>query len=83
MRFTHELWPSVNLFTDTKYHGFQRVLDLEIKRLHGDGIGVKKRRDEPISIVEKSALWEKGLLGGNTPQKLRYDIVFVWPIFCS
>ena len=40
-----------------------------LKQLHKQGIGVEKRQAECISIELENDLWEKNVLGDDTPQK--------------
>ena len=61
----------IDLFKD-----FQSALDAELKRIAGKGIGAKKRQAEVITEEEEQRLWEKGLLGEDTPQQLLDTIIF-------
>ena len=49
---------------------FRDVLDSEMKRLRGQGLGAKKRQAEPISQKEEELLWEIELLGQHSAQAL-------------
>ena len=64
----------MNFFTDVEFRGFQQSLDAEMKPLRGEGIGVTRKRAEPISVKEKGELWEKGILGDSSPQVLLFSI---------
>ena len=59
LRFIQEQRPEVNIFQDSVYNGFCRVLDGEKKRLRASGLGVKKWQAEPITIEEENLVWEK------------------------
>ena len=41
-----------------------------MKRLRSQGVGVKQKGAEAISNEEKEILWEKGLLGEDSPKVL-------------
>ena len=52
---------SVNLLctADARFGDFRQTLDAEI-RLHGKGLGCKKKQAEPITPDEKVLLWSMG-----------------------
>ena len=47
-----------------------------MKRLRSAGLGVKKRKVEPISINNENLLWEKKLLGEHSARVLLDTMVF-------
>ena len=56
MRFIREVRPEINFFKDPQFAGLQTTLDSEMKRLRSQGVGVKRKRAEPISIEEEKIL---------------------------
>lgn len=81
MRYLRELHPKLNLFKDVAFAGFHRTLDGEMKRLRSLGIGVQKKRAEPISIDEEGKLWEQKLLGETDPHVLLDTMVFMCGLY--
>jgi len=71
----------VNFFTDVEFRGFQQSLDAEMKRLRSEGIGVTRKRAEPISVKEEGELWEKGILGDSSPQVLLDTMVYCCGVY--
>ena len=51
-----------------------------MKRLKADGVGLEKRRVDPISINDEEQLWAEQLLGGSSPHVLLDTMVFVWDV---
>ena len=52
------------------------VLDSFFRVLHNDGVETKPNRSEVISQEEEELLWNKGVMGTDTPQKLLNAIFF-------
>ena len=52
----------MNFFTDVEFRGFQQSLDAEMKRLRGEGIGVTRKRAEPISVKEEGGIMGEGYI---------------------
>ena len=77
LRYIRERRPEINIFKDHQYAGFQKTLDVEMKRLRSLGLDVKKRQVEPITIQEENNLWEKGILGEHDPQTLLDTLLFL------
>ena len=44
---------------------FRRMLDVEMKRLHGQGLGATKRTAEPITPDQEALLWSTGQFGAH------------------
>ena len=62
--------PAIDLFKDGEFAEFHVCLDSEMKRLQKSGICSQKKKAEPLTIEEEELLWQKGLLGSNSPQAL-------------
>ena len=69
--------PSIDIFKDSDFTEFGTTIDAEMKRLQALGVGSKKRQVEPLTTEEEEVLWQKGLLGGHTPQALFDTMVFM------
>ena len=81
MRFIRELEVrptcKINFFKDLQFVGLQTTLDSEMKRLCSQGVGVKQKRAE-----EEEILWEKGLLGEDSP-KVLLDMIYMYLHVCG
>ncbi len=62
--------PGFDIFKDKEFAKFRTVLDSEMKRLQGAGIGTAHKKADPITFEEEELLWSKGILGGDTPISL-------------
>ena len=47
----------VNLLTDAHFFQVHQVLDSEMWRLHGQGLGVKVKKAKPLTNDDEDALW--------------------------
>ena len=65
----------VNFFTDSIFSCFKAVLDSRMKELQSSG-KYQVRKAEPISCEQENMLWEKGLLGDDSPQVLLDSLVY-------
>ena len=52
------------------------VLDSKLEDLHSRGISTTKKQAEVISNELEELLWEKNILGDDTPEKLLYTLVY-------
>ena len=62
--------PELDFFKDGEFAQFRTVLDSEMKRLQGAGVGSVQKKAEPISHEEEELLWQKGFLGADSPKSL-------------
>ena len=69
--------PQINFFSDGSFSHFREVLDSEMKRLRGQGLGSKKRQAEPLTQEEEQLLWEKGQLGQHSGQALLNTMLYM------
>ena len=67
----------LDFFKNPEFAVFKADLDAEMKCLQGLGIGSKRRQAEPLTVEEEELLWQKGLLGSNSPQTLLDTILFM------
>ncbi len=67
---------NVNFLDDPQFSTIKRVLDAKMKELSQKGIGINRKQADIITIHQENALWNKGLLGTDTPQKLLDTIVY-------
>ena len=52
-----------------------------MKRLQSTGIGSTRKQAEPLTVEEEELLWEKGILGGHSPQSLLRTMIFMNGLF--
>ena len=48
-----------------------------MKRLQSKGLGSQRRQAEPISYEEEELMWEKKILGDDTPESLLNTIIYM------
>ena len=66
----------VNLLMDARFFQARQVLDSEMRRLRGQGLGTKVKKAEPLTNDNEDVLWQKGVLGDHTPQCLLDTLIF-------
>ena len=67
----------INVLEDSQFKLFQDSLDAQMKRLISVGVGVNIKQAEPFTRDEEEILWEKGVLGGHSPQTLLDTMLFL------
>ena len=67
---------NIDIFKDMIFAYFRSVLDSVLKELHAKGIGTSKKRAEVIPDELEEQLWEEGILGDDTPDKLLDTLVY-------
>lgn len=68
---------SFKFLTDERFLQIQNTLDNVMKKLSKLGIGSTKRQADIITIEEENTLWNTGVLGIDTPQKLVSTLFYV------
>ena len=66
----------VNILTDTRFFQVRQVLDSEMRRLRGQGLGAKLKKVNPLTNDDEDVLWQKSALGDHTPQCLLDTLIF-------
>jgi hypothetical protein len=61
---------------DSEFEGMRRVLNKKMKDLAASGVGIEKRQPETISLMDEQSMWENGILGSDTPDKLRDTLLY-------
>ena len=69
--------PDIDFFKDNLFSHFRDVIDSEMKRLQGEGVGSKHRQAEPLTQEEEEVLWQKGQLGNHCGQALVNSMVYM------
>ena len=81
LRHVRSYLPEINFFNQPEFDAFRRTLDGEMKRLRSQGLGVKKKRAEALTIEDEDKLWEEGLLGATTPHTLLDTMVYMCGLY--
>jgi hypothetical protein len=71
----------VNCFEQFTFSHFRSVLDGQLKRLNATGKYIHKKKATVITVEMEEILWEKGLLGDNSPQVLCDTLVYLIGLF--
>lgn len=75
--------PQIDIFKDSGFSQFRRILDAEMKRLQSAGIGNVHRKAEPITFEEEEILWEKRHSRGSYSRVFgKYNGVYEWIVLC-
>ena len=72
-----EVTETLDSYKDPSFAFFRGALDSKLKELHQLGVGNSKTQAEVISSDLESKLWNDGLLGDDTPQKLLDTLVYL------
>ena len=79
-RHMKEISPSAPNFLneeDDRFHGLRGTRDTIACQLREGGIGASVKHTEVISHEEEALLWERGILGTNTPRSLFNAVFFM------
>lgn len=60
----------VSLLNDMAFKKLRNALDNSMQDRTRSGIGITKKQATIITLEQESELWEKGILGDDTPEKL-------------
>ena len=66
----------VDIYKDPSFSYFRSVLESVMKNLHAKGVGTTKKQAQVISDELEEHLWNKGILGDGTPEKLLDTLVY-------
>ena len=61
---------------DVRFSRIHTVLDNVARQLHKDGVGVSKVQARVITMEEEEQLWEKGIIGTQSPTPLLNGVFF-------
>lgn len=67
----------VTLMDDNEFEGMRNMLDKKMKDLASSGIGIDRKQSDVITMANEDEMWEKGILGTDTPDKLRDTLLFL------
>ena len=65
------------LLDDLEFDDMRTVLDSVMREWTAQNIGVVKKQAGLITFEHEESLWEKGVLGEDTPDKLRNTVLFL------
>ncbi|XP_067654082.1 uncharacterized protein KIAA1958-like [Haliotis asinina] len=69
---------SLDIFNDDEFEDSRRALDASMRERSAEGMGPSTvKHTEVITLAEKQQLWEKGVLGDDTPQKLLDTVLYL------
>ena len=66
----------VSFFDDQCFEKMRKVLDAKMKELSKRGLGLEKKKADVISTEQEEIMWQNGILGTDTPQKLLDTLVY-------
>jgi hypothetical protein len=66
----------VSFLDDTEFNTMREVLDAKMKSLSKQGIGLKRRQADIISIDQENIMWQKEILGSDSPKRLLDTLLY-------
>ena len=63
-------------YKDIQFKPLHNVLNNNFKKLLSEGIGAEKSQARAVTEAEEDILWEKGILGWQTPLALRNAVFY-------
>lgn len=67
----------VHFLTDDQYSTISTILDYEMKERAKLGFGINRKVADIITEDMETSLWEKNILGTDTPEKLRNSLLYL------
>ena len=65
------------------FRHFNRVLDKVMQEHAAKNIGTVKRQAQVISLQYENSLWQRNILGEDTPDKLRDTVLYILGVNCA
>lgn len=66
----------MSFLDDTEFNTMREVLDPKMKSLSKQGIGLTRRQADIISIDQENIMWQKGMLGTDSPKRLLDTLLY-------
>ena len=82
-KYLHQNKVYSKLLDDPEFRKVQTVLDNVIKERVEANMGMIRKQAKFISLEHENKLWEKGILGKDTPDKLHITILLLLGIHCG
>ena len=67
----------VKLLCDPAFSELKNTLDNMMKKRAKQGIGMKIKQAQEITLEEEETLWQKGILGSDTPKQLLRTLFYL------
>lgn len=67
----------LTLLDDVEFEGMRQKLDKKMKELAAKGVGIDKQQSCVISVESEEKMWANGILGSDTPDKLRDTLLYL------
>ena len=74
---------SWKILEDDRFKELKFTLDNLMKAHTSQGLGVSVRKADIISKTDEDILWNSGVLGSNTPEKLLYTVLYLVGLNCA
>jgi hypothetical protein len=68
----------MRLLNDPEFVTLKNTLDSRMKDLAGQGVRVRHKQAEIITVDEEESLWNTGVLGDKTPQQLGDTVLYMF-----
>ena len=80
--YLHENSIYWKLLEDQEFLSLRNVVDNTMKETHSAGMGVRKS-SEIISLDNENQMFEKGILGDDSPEKLLKTVIYMLGLHCA